>query len=268
MCPHQPASPKSLANRRGQVTKLPHPASSTKLPLLGADAHLHVLELLKWACVSNLSDAITWIPPPKSFCLDTLVPSYCWPNQWLDSMDALPQESKYIVIGWHPTCTHEFCSTSLQQFEAALNIANVIALGEVGLNYHHEASSTGRVQQQALLSHMCQLAHQYNLPLVVHCCNPHDHQSTMAEEDCMAVLSEHLHRYHPVYLHCFKQELPTFCRWLQVFPGVVLGISPLALTNHHHPRLQDVIVNLHTTKPLLETDSHTFMVLTPWAIMV
>ena len=119
--------------------------------------------------VSNLSDAITRIPPPESFSLNTLVPSYCWPTQWLDSTDALPQESKYIAIGWHPTCTHEFWSTSLQQFEAALNIPSVVALGEVDLDYHCEVSPTGRAQQQALLSNMCQLVHWYNLPLVVHC---------------------------------------------------------------------------------------------------
>ena len=117
------------------------------------------------------------MPPSKSFFLDTLVPSYCWPYQWLDSTDALPRESKYITVGWHPTCTHKFQSISLQQFEAALNIPNVVTLGEAGLDYHREASSTGRAQQQALLS-MCQLAHQYNLPLVVHCHDPDDHQST------------------------------------------------------------------------------------------
>ena len=102
---------------------------------------------------------------------------------------------------------------------------------------------------------MCQLAHQYNLPLKVHCRDPDDHQSTTAAEDCMVILSEHLHHYHPVYLHCYNQGLPTFCRWLQVFPEVVLVISLLALTNHHHPGLKNVIVNLHTMKLLLETDS-------------
>ena len=187
MCPPQPASqPKVSSKHQGSGDlKLPHPASSTKLPLLGADAHLHVPELLKRARVSNLSAAITRMPPPESFHLDTLVPSYSWPNQWLDSMDALPQESKYIAVGWHPTHAHKFQNTSLQQFRSALNIPNVVAFGEVGLDYHCEASPTGRAQQQTLLSNMCQLAHQYNLPLIVHCCDPNDHQSTTAVEDCM-----------------------------------------------------------------------------------
>ena len=254
--PSSASQPKVSSKQQGSGDlKLPRPASSIKLPLLGADAHLHVPELLKRARVSNLSAAITRMPPPESFRLDTLVPSYCWPNQWLDSTDALPRESKYIAVGWHPTRAHEFQNTSLQQFRSALNIPNVVALGEVGLDYHREASPTGRAQQQTLLSNMCQLAHQYNLPLVVHCRDPDDHQSTTAAEDCMVILSEHLHRYHPVYLHCYNQGLPTFCRWLQVFPEVVLGLSPLALTSHHHPGLKNVIVNLHTTKLLLETDS-------------
>ena len=225
--PSSASQPKVSSKQQGSGDlKLPRPASSTKLPLLGADAHLHVPELLKRARVSDLSAAITRMPPPESFRLDTLVPSYCWPNQWLDSTDALPRESKYIAVGWHPTRAHEFQNTSLQQFRSALNIPNVVALGEVGLDYHREASPTGRAQQQTLLSNMCQLAHQYNLPLVVHCRDPDDHQSTTAAEDCMVILSEHLHRYHPVYLHCYNQGLPTFCRWLQVFPEVVLGLSP------------------------------------------
>ena len=170
-------------------------------------------------------------------------------------MDDLPWEAKHITVGWHPTCANELSSTSLHQFEAALNIPNVVALEEVGLDYHCEASPTGRAQQQALLSQVCKLAHQYNLLLVVHCHNPDDHWSTTAVEDCMSILSKHLHCYHPVYLHCYNQGLSTFCWWLQIFPEVVLGISPLALTDHHHPGLQEVIVNLHNTKLLLEMDS-------------
>ena len=71
---------------------------------------------------------------------------------------------------------------------------------------------------------------------------------------CPSSVSIYTH-YHPVYLHCYNQGLSTFCWWLQIFPEVVLGISPLALTDHCHPSLQEVIVNLHNTKLLLETDS-------------
>ena len=130
----------------------PHPVPTTPtLPLLGVDAHLHVPELLKHTYVSSLPNALTQLSPPESFWLDMLVPSYCWPNKWLQSMDDLPQEAKHITFGWHPTCANKFSSTSLQQFEAALTIPN-IALGEVGLDYHCEASPADRAQQQALLS--------------------------------------------------------------------------------------------------------------------
>ena len=253
---HKPKSTSQPSKQGSGDLELPHPVSSTPLlPLLGADAHLHVPELLKRTRVSNLPDAITRLLPPESFQLDTLVPSYCWPNKWLQSTDDLPQEAKHITVGWHPTCAQEFSNNSLHQFEAALNIPNMVALGEVGLDYHREASPTGRAQQRALLSQMCKLAHQYNLPLVVHCRDPDDPQSTTAAEDCMSILSEYLHCYHLVYLHCYNQGLSTFCWWLQIFPEVVLGISPLALTDHCHPSLQEVIVNLHNTKLLLETDS-------------
>ena len=113
----------------------------------------------------------------------------------------------------------------------------------------------GGARRQTLLSGMCQLAHQYGLPLVVHCRDPDDYWSTAAAEDCMVILSEHLRHCHPVCLHCYSQGLPTFCRWLQVFPEVVLGLSPLALASCLHPGLKNVIVGLHTTKLLLETDS-------------
>ena len=201
MCHCQPTSLSLPANpaSKGQVT---WSYLTLPLPLLSVDAHLHVLELLKHTHVSSLSNAITQLSPLESFWLDTLISSYCWPNKWLQSTDALPWEAKHIAVGWHPTCANKFSSTSLHQFEAALNIPNVVTLGEVGLDYHHKASPPGRAQQQALLSQMCKLAHQYNLPLVVHCCDPDDHQSTKAVEDCMAILSEHLHCYHLVYLHC------------------------------------------------------------------
>ena len=181
----------------------PCPSSATPiLPLLGVNAHLHVLELLKHTCVSSLSNALTQLSPPQSFQLDMLVPSYCWPNKWLQSTDTLPWEAKHIAIGWHPTCTNEFSSTSLQQFEATLNIPNVVALGEVGIDYHCEASPASRAQQKPLLSQMCKLTHQYDLPLVVHCHDPDDHQSTKAAEDCMAILSEHSYKYRPYGAKC------------------------------------------------------------------
>ena len=101
---------------------------------------------------------------------------------------------------------------------------------------------------------MCEIAKDRGLPMVIHCRDGPN--SDDASKDCMSIMSAVLHDEYPVYLHCFDQGMAMFCRWLQVFKNVVLGISPLILNEaDHHPELPQVVRNLSAGRLLIETDA-------------
>ena len=212
--------------------------------LLGADAHFHAPELVKRSGSPTLAAAIKLHPPPQQFQLDLLVPSFCFPTQWPMSGAGLPQEAHHYAVGWHPTSTQHVSPTALSQFEAALQIPGVCALGEVGLDYDRAPNAETCEAQKSLLVEMCILAHKYALPIVVHCRDKEDTMSSAAADDCMEIMSTILSRDHSIYLHCFNQGLEVFVRWLQHFPEVRVGISPLAMTDRCHPGLRGVVQNV------------------------
>ena len=167
----------------------------------------------------------------------------------------LPQEAHHYAMGWHPNSMQHVSSTALHQFEAALQILGVYALGEVGLDYDQAPKAKTHTAQKSLLVKMCILAHKYALPIIVHCRDKEDTMSSAAADDCIEMMSTILSCDHSIYLHCFNQELEVFARWLQCFPEVQVGISPLAMTNWCHPGLRGVVQNILSNKLLLEMDA-------------
>ena len=261
----------SAASVKAQPTVSPPPAASSiqsesatsdlasTIPLLGAGAHLHVPELITRSKLATLEAAILHIPAPRQLRVDHLFPSYCWPNQWPQSTTTLPAVARHISIGWHPTCATEVLMLMIQKFETVLHIPGVMALEEVGLDYEQDRTSEGRSHQRALLIEMCRLANLYHLPMVVHCRDVESHAGPPnrdASDACMVIMRKELPcRDHEVYLHCYNHGLPIFTSWLQCFPNVQVGISPLAITTRKHPGLIDVVQMLMPDRLLLETDA-------------
>ena len=105
---------------------------------------------------------------------------------------------------------------------------------------------------------MCHLSNLYHLPMVVHCRDVESHAGPPnqdASHACMAIMRKEMPcRDHEVYLHCYNHGLPVFTSWLQHFPNVRVGISPLALTTCKHPGLIDVVQTLMPDQLLLETN--------------
>ena len=61
---------------------------------------------------------------------------------------------------------------------------------------------------------------------------------------------------HPLYLHCWDYDVVQFCRWLQRFPQVILGLSPIILeaNQQRHSGLHDTIRALEPGHYVLESD--------------
>ena len=156
------------------VTPTPPP------PYLAADTHCHLQQLVGFGekCYKSLEEALN-ISVPHPLRVDPIVPSYCWPNTWEDILQVHPRAAKYSALGWHPTQAAQYSPALLRDFRRLLKEPDVVAVGEVGLDYDRIQNENDPGQEEAdrqyqkeLLEVMCREAKSHCLPIVIHCRDP------------------------------------------------------------------------------------------------
>ena len=75
-------------------------------------------------------------------------------------------ENLYATIGWHPTEAGRYSTEVADFLKQHLSHQKVIALGEIGLDYHWMTAS--KAQQAEVFAEQLALAKEYSLPFVVH----------------------------------------------------------------------------------------------------
>ena len=83
-----------------------------------------------------------------------------------------------------------------------LNDPQCIALGEVGLHYHHARNSQERQTQQQAFAALCDLATEVGAPLVLHLRGA-NRDATIVQEDAYGIMKNRLSPSHPIYFHYF-----------------------------------------------------------------
>lgn len=97
----------------------------------------------------------------------------------------------YCAVGIHPHAADEFTPADLASLAAWSKHPKVVAIGEIGLDYHYDFSP--RYTQQEVFAAQIQLANDLGMPIVVH--DREAHADTM----------ELLRRYRPKgILHCYS----------------------------------------------------------------
>ena len=87
----------------------------------------------------------------------------------------------YAAVGIHP---EECGGTTEEDFETIRQLARhpkVVAIGEIGLDYHWE-DNPGREEQQAVFRRQLQLAQELDLPVIVHDRDAHADSLAMVQE--------------------------------------------------------------------------------------
>ena len=98
----------------------------------------------------------------------------------------------YGAVGIHPECAAELPEDWLQQVEALLSHPKIIAVGEIGLDYHWEDACPREKQKEVFIAQL-ELAKKYDLPVVIH--------DREAHGDMMDILR----KYKPKgVVHCFS----------------------------------------------------------------
>jgi len=150
-----------------------------------------------------------------------------------DPAAALPAA---VRVAWEPVADRILAS-----LEALSGEPRVVAIGEVGLDYHYDHSP--RELQRELLRRFVRLARARRLPLVIHC--------REAEEDCARILREERAAEVGGVIHCFSGQPVLVELGLEL--GLYFGIAGM-VTFPKLQALRDVVASLPLDRLLAETD--------------
>ncbi len=101
----------------------------------------------------------------------------------------------YAAVGIHPHYANEIKQSDIQKIRELSANEKVIAIGEIGLDYHYD--NTIRENQQRWFKSQLALAEELNFPVIIHCRD--------ANGDLMQILREQKrYREEKGVLHCFS----------------------------------------------------------------
>lgn len=148
----------------------------------------------------------------------------------------------YANVGLHPHETSTALSPDIYDELARLAMApKVVAIGEIGLDYHYPDCNPGR--QQEAFRMMLRMARTLDLPVVIHC--------REAWDDLFMILDEEKHSALRGIMHCFSGDTDIAERCTSL--GFMLSIP--GTVTYKRSSLPEIIRNIPLDRLLTETDS-------------
>lgn len=150
----------------------------------------------------------------------------------------------FATVGIHPNDAAGFNEATLAQLRELADQPDVVAIGEIGLDYYWD--ETPRPVQQDVLKQQLALAKQVNKPVIIH--------QRDSAADTMAVLRKWgAGQDHPgLVLHSFSGNLEMAKEALEL--GFYIGISgPVTFKNARG--LPDIVAAIPPERLLVETDA-------------
>lgn len=145
----------------------------------------------------------------------------------------------YASIGIHPENEKDYLNgdTDLLR-ELAVSSKKVVAIGEIGLDYHYDGYNA--IRQKEIFREQIELANELKLPVIVH--------SRDATGDCMEILRELRPKG---VVHCFSGSWETAKEILNL--GMYIGFTGV-LTFKNAKKAQEVVEKMPLDRLVLETD--------------
>jgi len=147
----------------------------------------------------------------------------------------------YAAIGWHPVDAIDMRDEDLAWIEQLSSHPKVVALGEMGLDYHWDKSP--KDIQKEVFRKQIRLAKKVNLPIVIH--------NREATADIVEILKEEHAEDVGGIMHCFSgsPEVARECLGMNFY--ISLG-GPVTFKNAKKPK--EVAIEVPLDKLLIETD--------------
>ncbi len=171
--------------------------------------------------------------------LDKIIVSCCTKEEIKINFSKLKnKDSVFFALGYHPEEAGKIQEEDFKQLEKLLQEKKVVALGEIGLDYHYTKEK--KEEQKDLFEKQLHLAKKYHLPVVIH--------SRDATEDTIQILRKYDVKG---VIHCFNGSLETANIYIKM--GYKLGIG--GVVTFQNSKLKDVVQSLPISSIVLETDS-------------
>lgn len=157
----------------------------------------------------------------------------------------------YAALGIHPSDAEGWDEGQLERLSARLEQAEalrIVAVGEVGLDYHYEKDDKTKAVQKHCLRQQVELACRFRLPLILHDRDAHEDIVELLE----AYAEQGLLSEEPGVFHCYSGSADFYTQ--RILPlGFLAGFDgPLTFKNARKPRDAAAVVPLD--KLLIETD--------------
>ncbi len=148
----------------------------------------------------------------------------------------------YGAVGVHPHETKEWDNSWIEKIEAYSNHPKIVAIGEIGLDYHYDFSP--KEKQIEAFKAQIELALKQNLPIIVH--------NRESDEDMMNIIREYCGSGLKAQFHCFSGSLEN-ARDLISMKHFVSFTGNITFKNSDS--LRDVVSKLSLESIMIETDS-------------
>ncbi len=151
-------------------------------------------------------------------------------------------ENVYAIIGFHPENVFDVSEEDFNETLELYKHPKVVAIGEIGLDYHWTKDPIKREIQKEYFIRQIQFANHVGMPVSIH--------NREAFEDCLNILKE----YKPLYggvMHCYSGSVELLEDVLKL--GLYIGLDgPLTFLNAKTPK--EVCEKVPLDRLLLETD--------------
>lgn len=151
-------------------------------------------------------------------------------------------ETIYASIGWHPVDAIDYKQEDLTMLEELSNHPKVVAIGEMGLDYHWDKSP--KDVQATVFRDQIRLAKQLKMPIIIH--------NREATEDVIQILQEEDAAEVGGIMHCYSDSVTYIKQCLDMNFYISLG-GPVTFKNARLPK--EVAKYVPLDRLLIETDA-------------
>lgn len=148
----------------------------------------------------------------------------------------------YASVGIHPSEIKSMNYGDLECIEKLVSCNKVVAIGEIGLDYHWDKDN--KEEQKYYFLQQIKLANKYNLPIIIH--------SRDAAGDTYEILEKNKNLYKKGIMHCYSYSLELAKKYIDLNFMISFG-GPLTFLNSKQSK--EVVKEIDLKYILTETDS-------------
>lgn len=149
----------------------------------------------------------------------------------------------YAALGIHPSECWDLTEAFLEEMEQKTRDPKVVAIGEIGLDYHFPEEDPDPALQKKWFVRQLVLAQKTGLPVIIH--------SRDAAKDTFDILQEYHSGLAGGVIHCYSYSTELAREFVKL--GFYLGIGGV-LTFKNARKIREVVRDIPLTSLVLETD--------------